>query len=62
MLIRLMESLSEIWLKGWVFLFILLIKGLYEDVEVIKEVWRCYFFWSLDNFIIKDIGKFILVI
>lgn len=56
--IRLIESLGEIWFKGWVFFFILLIKGLYEDIEVIKEVWRCYFFCSLENLSIKDIGKF----
>lgn len=62
MLTRLTESLSEIRLKGWVFPFTLLIKGPHEDVEVIKEAWRRHFLRSPDNFIIKDIGKFISVI
>lgn len=62
MLMRLYESLDDICFKGWVFLFILLIKGLYEDIEVIKEVWRCYFFCSFDNFIICDIGKFSFIV
>ena len=62
MLTRLTESLDEIRLKGWVFPFTLLIKGPHEDVEVIKEAWRRHFLRSPDNFIIKDIGKFILAL
>lgn len=61
MLTRLTESLDEIRLKGWVFPFTLLIKGPHEDVEVIKEAWRRHFLRSPDNFIIRDIGKFIFI-
>lgn len=61
MLTRLTESLDEIRLKGWVFPFTLLIKGPHEDVEVIKEAWRRHFLRSPDNFIIRDIGKFVLL-
>lgn len=61
MLTRLTESLDEIRLKGWVFPFTLLIKGPHEDVEVIKEAWRRHFLRSPDNFIIRDIGRFIFI-
>lgn len=54
--IRVEDAMDNVQLIGWISPFTLLIRGCYEDMEIIREAWSGRILQAPKGFFIKDFG------